>query len=197
MHSVLSNRVLVLNKSWTPVGTSSLKRAMVLVFKETALIIEPEAYQLFTWDDWSKLRPCEGEDKLMSAHAEFRVPEVILLKSYDKYPKPRVHFSRRTLFKRDSQTCQYCGIQPGTDELTIDHIIPKAQGGVTSWENCALACVDCNRKKADKRPEQAGMKLLKQPKKPKFNLFKTDIKKPIKSWEQFLGECYWEVELSD
>ncbi len=82
-----------------------------------------------------------------------------MLDSYDRLPSAAVSFSRRNLFKRDHWTCQYCGLQPGGDELTIDHMVPRSQGGTSTWENCVLACVTCNKRKADRTPQQAGLKL--------------------------------------
>lgn len=83
-----------------------------------------------------------------------RVPEVIVLTSYDRLPSNAVTFSRRNIFKRDRFTCQYCGKQPGSEELTIDHVLPRAQGGTSTWENCVLACIECNAKKADRTPDR-------------------------------------------
>ena len=77
-------------------------------------------------------------------------------------PAAAVTFSRRNIFKRDRYVCQYCGSQPGSEELTIDHVVPRSQGGVSSWTNCVLACMTCNKRKADRTPEQAGM-MLRQP----------------------------------
>ena len=94
-------------------------------------------------------------------------------------------------------TCQYCGVKPGSEELTIDHIVPRAQGGVTSWENCALACVKCNSFKADRTPRQAGMKLATVPKKPRMQFFRTDNLKKVKSWEAFLGASYWDIGIGE
>ena len=70
---------------------------------------------------------------------------------------------------RDRETCQYCGARPGTRELTIDHVVPRVQGGVSSWENCVLACMDCNRRKANRTPEEARMALLERPVKPRWS----------------------------
>lgn len=203
MNTVFAHRrCLVLNKSWSPVATVSLQRAITMLFSYSngepkARIIDPSSYQTFTWEDWSKLRPQATDDKLAGANIYFRVPEVILLSQYDKMPQPKVHFSRRNLFKRDQMTCQYCGCQPGSSELTIDHVLPRSQGGITSWENTVLACVDCNRKKADRTPAQAHMKLLKTPKKPHAKALKYESLKPIKSWEAFLGQCYWNVGIGE
>ena len=88
-----------------------------------------------------------------------RVPEVIALTELRPAAdvggdvQPPQHLQARPL------QCQYCGDQPGGEELTIDHVVPRAQGGVSSWTNCVLACIDCNKRKADRTPQQAGMKL--------------------------------------
>lgn len=202
MSAIKSQRCLVLNQGWSPVGTVTLQRAIVMLFQEyncgtpKAKVIDHETFQAFTWDDWSKLKPAVDDDVLRGAELEFRIPEVILLTKYNKIPKPKVHFSRRNLFKRDEMTCQYCGGRPGSNELTIDHVLPRSQGGDSSWENCVLACVKCNSRKADKTPQQAKMPLLKEPKRPRMNLFKwSDTRKPIKSWEQFIGTAYWNVDI--
>jgi len=198
-----SRKCLVLNKGWSPVGTVPLQRAIIMLFstykngEPKARIIDHESYQTFTWEDWSKLKPLCTDEALRAAHVAFRIPEVILLTRYDKMPQPKLHFSRRTLYKRDNMTCQYCGCRPGSAELTIEHVIPRSQGGATSWENCVLACVECNSRKADRTPKQAGMKLLSQPKKPRMSLFKFESLKPVKSWEAFLGEAYWNVGIGD
>jgi 5-methylcytosine-specific restriction endonuclease McrA len=203
MSNTLAHHVLVLNKGWTPVGTVTLQRAIIMLFstyndgKPKAKIIEPTSYQTMTWEDWSKLRPAATDEVIRTANIAFKIPEIILLTKYEKLPQPRVHFSRRTLYKRDNYTCQYCGCRPGTEELTVEHIHPKSLGGTTTWENCVLACVECNKRKANKTLKQSGMKLLSVPKKPKLALFKCDFNKPIKSWEAFLGEAYWNVGIGD
>jgi 5-methylcytosine-specific restriction endonuclease McrA len=202
MTALRNRKVLVLNKGWNAIGVVTLERALVMLFSTykdgapKARIIDPtKDFQTFTWEDWSRLRPKNGEDTIKGTNVVFRVPEVILLSKYDKLPQHKIHFSRRTIYKRDANTCQYCGCQPGTEELTIDHVLPRSRGGKTTWENCVLACVACNSKKADRTPEECGMKLRKQPKKPVIPLFKGDIR--IKSWEAFLGEAYWLTELQN
>ena len=196
MSVLATQRCLVLNKSWAPISTTSLRRAVSMLFNERARIIEPDSYATFTWEDWSKLRPQVDDDKFAAGEVFFRVPEIILLSEYNKLPRPKVHFSRRNLYKRDQMTCQYCGAMPGSAELNIDHVLPRSQGGQSTWENCVLSCIPCNSKKANRTPEQAGMKLRKKPKKPRLDMFKINgIVKPIKSWEAFLGEAFWSVEL--
>ena len=121
-------------------------------------MVDPNDYQLYTWADWSRLGPREGEQFIQAVRLRLRVPEVVALTGYDRLPMGAVTFSRRNVFKRDHYTCQYCGAQPGSEELTIDHVLPRSQGGMSSWENCVLACMACNKRKADRTPEQARMR---------------------------------------
>ncbi len=96
------------------------------------------------------------------------MPEVVALQHFDRLPLAAVAFSRRNVAKRDHFTCQYCGAQPGVGDLTIDHILPRAQGGTSSWTNCVAACASCNARKADRTPDQAGMRLRKAPARPEW-----------------------------
>ena len=107
-------------------------------------------------------KPREGEDCIQAVRFKLRAREVVALTDYDRLPVAHVTFSRRNIFKRDHYACQYCGAQPGSEELTIDHVVPRAQGGVSSWENCVLACMACNKRKADRTPEQARMRVRKK-----------------------------------
>ena len=203
MRNVLSQRhVLVLNKLWTAVNVVTLRRAMSMVFNEKALVIDPsQAFATYTWNDWSKLRVADGEEGLHSAWQVFKIPEIILLTDYDKLPNRKVKFSRRMIHKRDSWTCGYCGKQPDTSELTIDHIVPRGQGGQTTWTNCTSCCMTCNQRKDNRTPAQAHMKLLRQPKKPEFSLFKVEQRFICKSWRHFIdkmvSEAYWTTELEN
>jgi 5-methylcytosine-specific restriction endonuclease McrA len=201
-------KVLVLNRGWNPIAVVNLEKAMCLVSstykndEPKARIMDPVTdFKLWTWADWAELIPAKDEAVIRSAKASFRIPEIILLSRYNKLPQQRVHFSRRTIYRRDGNQCQYCGSKPGTAELSIDHIIPRSKGGKTEWTNCVLACTNCNRKKADRMlswrntAEEVSMKLLKQPKKPKFTFYKGEYR--CKSWESILGVCYWETELTN
>ncbi|PYT06383.1 MAG: HNH endonuclease, partial [Acidobacteria bacterium] len=150
---------------------TSVREAISLVAKGAALIIEPETYQthdLRTWNDVSRAKARFEGETIRSTRLSIVPPEVILLKAYQGFGERSVVFSRKNIFKRDRHTCQYCGAQPGPESLTIEHIVPRSKGGVSSWENCVLACVACNKRKADRTPEQAGLKLRTVPRKPSW-----------------------------
>jgi 5-methylcytosine-specific restriction endonuclease McrA len=206
--ALAKRRVLVLNKTWSPVGVISAQRAIAMLFatyaatrehpqgQPKALVVDPDNYSTFNWSDWSELKPENDKDVIRSAKKAFRIPEVIVLTRYDKLPTHKVTFSRRTIYKRDGFTCQYCGATPGSEELTIDHVTPRSKGGQTTWMNCVLACLKCNTKKADKTLRECGMKLLREPFKPKYQLFK-DGGVLCKSWKKFISEVYWSIEMQN
>jgi 5-methylcytosine-specific restriction endonuclease McrA len=202
---VLHRPVLVLNKNYTPINTCTVKEAIGKLHatnpkgEPLAYIIEPESYQRLTWEDWAALKPSEEELKLLStSEGIYKTPEIILVTQYEKVRPNKVKFNRRTLAERDNHQCQYCGKKLKGDEWSIDHVVPKAKGGMTTWTNCVIACVPCNAKKADRGLHECGLKLLKEPKKPQGNLFTAQrLKHRIKSWDAFLGAIYMEVELEN
>lgn len=193
--TALAKPVLILNRNWQPVHVATLKRAMILLFKQAARVVDPADYQLFTWDDWSKLRPADGDDFIQAANFRLKLPEVVLLSRYSKHPERDVTFSRRNVFKRDNFKCMYCGCVPGVEELTLDHVNPRAAGGISQWENLVCACVRCNKRKSARTPEQAGMSLLRKPVQPKWKPLYANHSCRRESWRHFLSEAYWTVEL--
>ena len=195
--SVLDRPTLVLNRNWQPVNVATVARALTMLWNETAHVVDPDDYRLYTWADWSRLRPRDGEPFLQAVTFRLRVPEVLTLKRFDRPREEAVTFSRRNLFKRDHQTCQYCGSRPGSPELTIDHVIPRSQGGLTTWENCVLACVACNAQKANRTPDQARMHLRRRPTRPAWKPHYAASGIRIESWSRVLSEAYWNVTLED
>jgi len=124
-----------------------------------------------------------------------RIPEAITLVEFAGQPIGTVSLNRRNLFKRDHYACQYCGVRPGGNQLTIDHVLPRAQGGETRWDNCVLACVNCNFKKGNRTPAQASMRLKRKPVQPTWHpLFAVEPVR-IASWSKLVSEAYWNVEL--
>jgi 5-methylcytosine-specific restriction endonuclease McrA len=192
---ILQRPTLVLNRNWQPVNVATVARALVLLWNESARVADPADYQAYTWEDWSRLRPRDGERFVQAVRFRLRVPEVVTLTGYDRLPTTAVTFSRRNIFKRDRFTCQYCGRQPGSEELTLDHVVPRAQGGESRWDNCVLACVGCNKRKADRTPQQARMRLRKHPVQPTWKPLYAAHDVRIESWSKFVSEAYWNVAL--
>ena len=192
---ILERPTLVLNRNWQPVNVATVERALTMLWNESARVVDPHDFRLYDWADWSQLRPTEGELFIQAVRLRLRVPEVITVTGFDRLPTAAVAFSRRNVFKRDHYTCQYCSVQPGTEELSIDHVIPRSHGGTSTWENCVLACVACNNRKADRTPQQAKMKLRRQPIRPTWKPLYAAHRVRIASWAKFISEAYWNVEL--
>ena len=195
MASALQGMSLVLNKSWIPVGVVAVKDALVLMYKGAAKAVDAD-YQMFDFQSWSDLSA--AQEFVRTPDQEIPVPEVIVLCDFNEIPHSKVVFSRRNLYKRDKNTCQYCGAQPGLEELTIDHVVPRSHGGVSSWTNCVLACEDCNFRKADRTPMQARMPLLKTPEKPSWSpIMAIPAGGRRLSWSKFVSEAYWTTPLEE
>ncbi|HIF33316.1 MAG: HNH endonuclease [Pirellulaceae bacterium] len=195
MTAVLQRPTLVLNRNWQPINVATVARALIMVWNESARVVDPTDYQLYDWNAWSKLVPDHEEPFVQTVRQRFRVPEVVTLTQFDRLPTSAVTFSRRNVFKRDRFACQYCNKQPGSGELTIDHVLPRAQGGESSWTNCVLACLECNTRKADRTPMQAKMRLRKQPARPTWKPLYSEHASRMQSWSKFISEAYWNVEL--
>jgi 5-methylcytosine-specific restriction endonuclease McrA len=195
--SVLQRPTLVLNRNWQPVGVATVSRSLVKVWNDSARIVDPADFQQYDWHDWSLVQPAEGEAFIQTQWLRLRVPEVVTLTKYDRLPTNVVAFSRRNVFKRDNFTCQYCGCRPGSEELTIDHVVPRSQKGMSSWKNCVLACVECNHRKANRTPERAAMPLKRNPVRPLWNPSYARHGVRLESWSKFVSDAYWNVELED
>ena len=198
MSAVLESPALVLNSGWVPIRTTSVRDAFCLMIREAAKAVEPQTFQTFDFQSWSDIRATEHEPHVRTVSLRLRIPEVIVLVDYKLVPDREVVFSRRNLFKRDRNRCQYCGSRPGTPELTIDHILPRSRGGTSTWTNCVLACVPCNARKANRTPAEAGLILKVAPGKPAWKPhFTIRVGEFRQSWKDFLSEAYWNVELQE
>ncbi|MEM6853526.1 MAG: HNH endonuclease, partial [Planctomycetota bacterium] len=128
---------------------------------------------------------------------QLAVPKIIRLLGYDRLPEQGVKLNRRNIFARDHNRCQYCGQVFSTNELSLDHVIPRSQGGGATWENLVCCCVGCNSKKGGRTPAQARMPLIRKPVKPRRNpaiSLRVGHDK-YASWRNFLDNAYWSVEL--
>lgn len=192
--NVLNKPVLCLNKSWQPVTVRNVVKCLKKVFVNKARIVDPITYQMYNWEEWLDL-PVESDKKCIRAiDLAINIPEVVVLTEYNKIPKVSVTFNRRNIYLRDNNTCQYCGVQLERADITLDHVIPRAQGGTSTWENCVVACFPCNSRKANKNLADCGMKLLSIPKKPRWvPSFHDGV--ILDSWEKFLSDVYWNTKL--
>lgn len=145
------SHVLVLNATYEPLNVVSVRRAVILLLKEKAEIVEA------------------AEAWLRSERLALPMPLVIRLVYYVRIPRRfSLPVSRRTVMARDHYACQYCGVEPGRGNLTVDHVLPRSRGGETRWENVVTACGPCNRRKGNRTPIEARMPLRRQPRRPRY-----------------------------
>ena len=175
-----THQTLLLNSTFEPLQVITWQRAIVLWFDGKVEIVE------------------EYEDfNLTTVSISIKCPAVVRLLQYVGGNKNRIKFSRVNVFSRDRYTCQYCGIQPGTGNLTYDHVLPRSKGGTTIWENIVTSCVKCNSRKANRTPQEAKMVLLNKPVKPSWTP-RTPILFGLPStpgqWRDYL---YWNSELEN
>lgn len=148
---VMSLQTLVLDQGMQPVKIVHWQRALVLLAGGKIEILD------------------SYENVIRGPSLVMNVPAVVRLKrGFKRFKKP-VKFSRINVYARDDYRCQYCNQRRRIEDLTYDHVVPRAQGGKTTWTNITTACLECNGRKANRTPEQAGMKLLKKPVQPVDN----------------------------
>jgi 5-methylcytosine-specific restriction endonuclease McrA len=205
MKSALSQHVLVLNRLWQAVNVCTARRALTLLFQghaQAVLNTEDGAFRAMSFQEWSDLSqevPPNDTEEVHTISLRLRIPRVILLLIYDRVPKKEVKFTRHNIFERDLDTCQYCGQQCDRSDLNLDHVIPRDRGGPTTWENIVCSCIACNTLKANRTPQEAGLHLIRKPKRPKWRPF-IQIKlslQPHDSWKHFIDVAYWNVELGE
>lgn len=195
---MIDGQVLVLNKSWVAVNVSSVRRSLSLLYQGLARAVHPRDYSLYDFEDWCELSKLEGSGRFICTPTlSIRVPEVILLHGFNGFFRREVRFSRRNIFERDGNACQYCGKRLPKTELSIDHVIPQSAGGGDTWENLVLACLKCNVRKGNRTPKHAGMPLIRRPVKPSWlpTLGRRVPSDEISSWQRFVDAAYWDVEL--
>lgn len=143
----IQRRALVLNQNYEPLNVCSVRRAFVLVYRGKAEVLE------------------QGDEPISGAESQtFPTPSVIRLAQFVRRPHPRPRLTRREVFARDGERCQYCGQRGG--QLTLDHVVPKHRGGAHAWENLVTACRACNHRKGGRTPQEARMELLSEPRRP-------------------------------
>ncbi len=201
--SALNENVLVLNRLWQAVNICSARRALCLLYQghADAVLQANGSFQTFRFTDWRDFsRGADGRLRFIhGVNCRIAVPPIVLLVLYDKTPHKEVKLTRQNIYTRDKHTCQYCGKSVEKKDLNLDHVIPRHLGGKTTWENVVCSCRECNTRKANLTPKQAGLSLIRQPKKPvwrpylDFNLERV----PHEVWKHFIDLSYWNVQLGD
>lgn len=198
---MIQRDVLVLNRSWVAINTTTVKRAMILLFQGHASVVNPDDYTLYDFSSWCELSQqrerFEGGEFIVTPSRRILLPTIILLKVYNGFVFRQVRLCRKNIFERDRCQCQYCGKILPKHELTIDHVIPRSRGGEDTWENLVLACLPCNLKKGNRTPEEAQMSLLRKPVAPRWlPRLGTRLKKDqLSSWQKFVDFAYWNTEI--
>lgn len=166
----MSKRVLVLNASYEPLSLVSVRRAVVLLLREKAELIDGTS------------------ETIRSATRSMAVPLVIRLNRYVKLPHRRVPPTRSAIMLRDGNVCQYCSATPGRSHLTVDHVLPRSRGGAQDWPNLVTACKGCNQKKGSNTPDEALMTLIRKPVEPTY-VSLVLMSNPVAAarWEQLMG----------
>lgn len=203
----LACSVLVLNKHYMALRVINVRKALSMLYREHAEVIDYEdgVFSNHNFNSWQELSDykrnfqLQDNDWISAVNFYIAVPRIIRLLFYDRLPNQQVKLNRRNIFARDKNKCQYCGKKFPTSELSLDHILPKSAGGLSTWENLVCSCTKCNSKKGGRTPHQSNMHLITKPEKPKRNPF-IHIhlsENRYESWKQFLDTAYWNVELQD
>jgi 5-methylcytosine-specific restriction endonuclease McrA len=179
LSAAMQSNVLALNRLYLAIHVVSVRRAFCLLWKGMAEVINVEdgAYMAYDFESWREISELklefsengEADEWILAVNFQIQVPRVIRLLDYDRVPRSSVKFSRRNIFLRDENCCQYCTRKFSAHNLSLDHVLPRSRGGQTSWENVVCACLKCNVRKGGRTPQEAGMKLQQKPVKPKRN----------------------------
>ncbi len=198
---MLSTHVLVLNRSYIPIHITTVRRAFVLLYQGLAKVVD-EQFETFDFESWSDISTATDHETVGLVDRLIRIPRVILLMTYDRVPKRHVRFSRYNIYLRDGNVCQFCGKKFSRVDLNLDHVVPRSQGGRTTWENVVTSCIPCNRRKGGLSPAQVGMRLVRHPTRPHWTPFMDFSLKKIHydEWKPFFNIVdfsYWNLELKE
>ena len=200
MKSALNSHVLVLNRFFMAVHLVTVRQAFLLLFRNCAEVVDQEDGQFahYDFDTWQQLSVLREEINDLEIDLEWvqtvshpiQVPRVIRLTQFEQVARQTLRFSRRNLFARDNQRCQYCGRNLTISQMSMDHVVPRTLGGETKWDNVVCSCVACNTRKGGRTPKQAHMQLKTKPTKPNhhslIDISVTHVKYAI--WHTFLPQ---------
>jgi 5-methylcytosine-specific restriction endonuclease McrA len=190
--------VLVLNSLWQAVQVTTVRRAFRLFYAGRARAVTRD-FNTYDFDNWCDLPPAADRQTIQTPRRAIAIPRVIQLLHYDRVPRREVRFTRRNIFFRDRNRCQYCGRIHPQRQLNLDHVVPLSRGGTSTWDNVVCACVACNSRKGNRTPREAGMTLVRAPKRPAGHpiLRSGWLGAHYEEWRTFLDVAYWNVELAE
>jgi hypothetical protein len=191
MNFLYKDIVLVLNKNWQAINVRTPADALASMYtgSSTGLDVKGEDNMVpLKWNEWVNLPVGESDLYVSTIKGKIKIPKIIILSNYNKIPKKRPNFTMNGVWNRDNGICQYTGKKLKPNEGNIDHIVPKSRGGKSDWNNCVLSHKDINAFKANRTPEEVGLKLIKTPKNPVAMPVSFYIKNThqIKEWDIFL-----------
>lgn len=197
----MTTDVLVLNNNFYAVQIISWRRALSLIYLDHARVVDEE-YRTYNFEDWrelSNMSQAHPSGYIHTPSFKILIPDVITLRTFSGLPKSEVKFTRRNIYEHYGYKCSYCGKKFMTSELNLEHVLPRSRGGKTDWTNVVTSCIPCNLKKGNRLPDEAGMKLLVQPSKPNWSgpaaiAFRPGFKLKA-SWQRFVDNVYWNIEL--
>ncbi|MDI6732642.1 MAG: HNH endonuclease [Planctomycetota bacterium] len=191
---ILNSSILALNKYYIALKVISARRAFVLLSKDNAEVVHKNngrfaGYNLWDWVKESENNHLSSGEYVHTPTLKILVPRVIRLLKYDRMPRRELKFNRKNILCRDNYQCQYCGKKYSTSALTIDHVVPRYRGGVGEWTNLVTCCNKCNARKGGRLPNEADMKLIRNPQKPKFDreILKLMQNKQYTLWKEFIN----------
>ncbi len=193
MNAIHKTTVLVLNRCWQAIHVKTPAEAfsMMATGSATALDITDDGnLSPVRWAEWLHLTVRPTDTSIGTVRGHVRMHTVIVLARYDKVPRRKPGFSARSIWERDGGICQYTGRRLKPHEGNIDHVIPRSRGGANTWQNCVLADRKINSRKANKLPQEAGLKLIRVPAEPRELPTTRLIRNAhqVKDWELFLKE---------
>ncbi len=196
--ALLDANVLVLNRLFQAVDVTSVRRAFTMLYKGDAKAVEPD-YTTYSFENWRDVPAQNGDEVIRTPTFHIRIPWVVQLLYFDQMPRHEVRFTRKNIYYRDKNRCQYCGGKFAIKDLNLDHVIPLSRGGRSIWDNVVCCCLECNTRKGNRLPVEAGIRLLKRPTKPRWHpLVRLSLSHSrYEIWKNFLDLAYWNVELQE
>ena len=200
----MSSVSLVLNKNFQAINVECWEESISKLFQGEADAVDSDlnTYNFEDWCELSKLMKTHPNGFVHSSTLRIAIPEAIRLNTFSRVPTIEVVFTRRNILEHYAHKCCYCGHKFGSSSLNYDHVIPSSRGGKTDWNNIVPSCYKCNTKKANRTPEEAGMKMFYHPSKPKHHSLQRHLllSLPIESrivWQKMIDKAYWDEELKD